>query len=217
MLRFKITKAKYDELDEPLKALYKADGDSFSLQVESHPEVSELTKQIKTLTADLDKKKSFVDPAEIPDAAAISRQLDEEREGRKTDVTRYQSLIAKTMIGEKAAEIAAKISKTPAVMKRFVSDSLTVDFTGDQPKIKVLDENGKPSDRSFDDLSKSLLENADYADIVIGSNATGGGGGKKTTTATPAKENEPLDLRRASGQDLVARVEAKLAAKSSGA
>ena len=211
MLKWKLDKQAYDALDDATKAFYKASGVDYVLNAEPDPQIKDLDKQIKSLQSDIAAKKDFVDPKTIPDAAAIQSQLEAEKSGRASDISKLQGYIADALVGEKATDIAAKVFKNPSVMKRFVADALTVDFTGDKPAVKVKGLDGKLND-DFDGLMKSFSENKDYADFVIASKASGGGV-KQTTIPQKPQLDQQVDLAKTSASDLVARVEARLASK----
>jgi hypothetical protein len=216
MLKLKITQAQFDALDEATKALYKASGAEHVLNVEPDPQVATLTAEVTKLTGDIDARKDFIDPSNVPDIAAVNKQLADEKLANEANVSKYQSMISKNMIAERGRTIAAEIFKSPSVTKRFVEDRLTVDFASGEPVLKVLGEDGKPSETSFEDLSKSMRENAEYSDIVIGTKANGGAG-QKTPGHVPsprkADDEKNVDFSRASSQSLVDRVKEKRAAQ----
>lgn len=217
MLKRKLSKSEFEALEPAIQALYKAAGGDFKLNVEDDPSVAELTKANKELQEEVLLRANFVDPADVPDIAAVNAELEAERAARSADVSKYQGVIGESLISAKAVEIAGKISKSPTIMKRFVQDMLTVDFSGDAAVVKVKGPDGNPSDLTFDDLSKDLVANADFADIIIGTRATGGGNqtGQQTQSQfRPQSGEADADLSKAPLNDIVARVEAKLAARA---
>lgn len=207
MLKWKISKQAYDDMEDSMKSLYKASGDGYQLQAEADPRVSELDTQLKAIQRDLDKRKDFIDPASVPDVSSIQAMLDAEKTGRASDVDRLQGFIASALVNEKATELSGKIFKNPSVMKRFVTDSLTVDFTGATPSVKVKGADGKLSD-DFDALAKTFSSNPDYADFVIASKA-GGGAGNKTPAFSKPQGEQNVDLAKSSAYDLVQRIDAR--------
>lgn len=213
MLKLKIKKSQFDSLDEATQALYKPSGANFVLDVEEDPRIATMNEEIsgfQTQVADLTSKvaasEGFIDPKDVPDVSKLQGELDAERTGRAEDASRYQGMIANSMIEAKAGEIASKISKSPKIMSRFIRDSIGVDFEGENPTLRVRGSDGQFDDRSFEDLEKDFLENSDYSDIIIASSAGGGAGGTKSTTPAPTQRSEPKQLSKMHPRELASYI-----------
>lgn len=210
MLKREISKSEYEALPDDLKAVYVASKGKYSLEVEADPRVDTLTTELNAARKEVSDRKNFVDPSTIPNTDTLNTQLREEREGRASDVQKYQGLIGRSLIEAKASEIASKISKSPAIMKRFVSDNLTVDFSSENPVVKVRGADGNASDTSFDDLEKNLVANPDFSDIIIGVKAKGG-----ATQTQPNRQSQSAEIKDTSSmsrEELVAHMRAKIEA-----
>lgn len=174
-----------DDDDNPLKTAYertKAEKDAMAGQL------TELQAKIAELEKKPDSKKNDKD---IADLKALETSYEAKITALTADLTgklnSKDNYIKKVLADTKAAEIATRISKTPKLLQRALRDRLEVDFTGDEPTLKVLDDQGKPSAFSLDDLEKEFVANPDYAAIIIGSKATGGDADKRPGGAGDAR------------------------------
>jgi hypothetical protein len=235
-LKKKITKAEYEKLNEVFKAEYIEDGDGFRLDVDGEEDTGALKRakdreaqlrkdaekalkeaqdQLDALGSDDARKKGDIETLE----KSWKAKLEAEQTAHTATKTKFQGVFKKNLVDAKATEIATKISKVPSLLARVIKDRLTVDFDGDEPVTKVLDANGQPSALTLEDLQKELVANADYADIIIASKASGGAG-KPTAKGGGAPANpggnadKPVDLASMNPKDLAAHIEAKKAAES---
>ena len=128
---------------------------------------------------------------------------DSERLGKES-VGKYQQTIAKLTTGAAASALAGKLALkgSEAVLLPHIANRLSVDTSGEEPIIRVLDVNGKPSAMSVADLEAEIAGNAAFAPLLLGSKASGAGTlgdkgnlGAKTIsradfdTRTPAEQN----------------------------
>lgn len=88
---------------------------------------------------------------------------------------KLNGLVEKHMLDGKALEMATAISTVPALLVPHIRGRLKLEEVNGELSISVLDQSGKPSAASLDDLSKELLSNKNFAPILIGSKASGGG------------------------------------------
>lgn len=232
-LKRKLTAAEFDALSEVLKAEYKKDGDSYVLDVDGDEDTSALRrakdreaqarKDAEAKAKELEEKLAGLegdDARKKGDIAAIDKswqgKLDEAKKAHKEDVAKYQGAFKKRYIDAEANAIATKISKVPSLLSRVIRERLTVDFDGDEPTVRVLDAEGKASALTLEDLQKEIVANAEYADIIIASKASGGAG--KTTKpggAVPSQDDKPADLSSMNPAQLAERMTAVIEAKKS--
>lgn len=208
MLKRTISKDDYETLSDEMKGFYVASKGKYSLDVEVDPQIEHLSNELSTARTSLKSRENFIDPATVPDTKELTKQLSDEKNARASDIVRYQKMIGDALIEEKASSMASKISKSPALMKRVIKDSLIVDFDAEKPSVKVRGEDGNVSDTSFDDLEKNIIANPDYSDIIIGTKASGG-----ATQTSPAKKSysgsDKPDLIRMSPDELAEYMKSK--------
>src|SRR5690606_4049932 len=94
---------------------------------------------------------------------AITKEANEQ-------LAKKDEYIKKTLL-ESAAKDVAAIATSPSILMPHVKSRLTVDFDGDEPKIKVLDKEGKASSASLDDLKKEFVANKEFSSIIVASKA----------------------------------------------
>lgn len=195
-----------DDADNPLKAA----NDRLK------QEKDELTDKVNTLTTDLDaekKKKQPADGSVTKDdheamKASYEKKLTDKDRSHGEVVGKKDAFIKKSLVKDKANALATEISKAPKLLSRIIEDRLSVDMTGDEPKTVVLDSDGKPSAFTLDDLKQELVANKDYADIIIGTKATGGSAHSSPGGGSALPSDKPVNLSSLGGADLVAHMKA---------
>lgn len=121
----------------------------------------------------------------------------------------FKSLFESTKVNQVADSMASKLSKMPKWLARDIKERLSVDYDADgNPSLRVLDGDGKVSAMSLEDLEKEFLTNEEYADILIGSKASGGAGGSENGGAVKI-DTKKVSLAEADPNDLVAHIKAK--------
>lgn len=205
MLKLKIGKEVHDALSEELQKLYVADGDDFKLEVDGVEDTGAL-KRAKDREAQ-EKKEALVKLKEAEaklaefegnsarksgDIETLEKAWEKKNQEQKAEfesmLSKKDSFIQQTLVDNKAAEIASKISTSPALMIPHIKSRLTADLSGDVPSTKVLDANGQISATTLEELSKEFVDNKDFAPIIVGNKASGSGasGTKQTTTPSGA-------------------------------
>lgn len=202
-IKRKISKADYEALSDDRKELYKEnpsrkgeyildmddpDNELRTALDRTKQEKTELQTKLDEITAKLEEleakggdkdkdKKNEVDALE-----ALKKSYETKIAKMTGDATaaaeKSRKQIVKLLADSKASEIATKISKVPKLMSRAIRDRLDVDLSGDEPKLTVLDADGKPSAFTLEDLEQEFVANAEYADIIIASKASGGDTGR---------------------------------------
>ena len=228
----KITKAEFEALSDDKKEFYIENKDRkgeyvLDMDADFNKELTDALDTVKAsnaalktkneeLTNELTAEKAKKQPADgsvtKDDHDAIVKSLntklaDADKKHGET-IAKKDAFIRKTLIDSKALEIASKISKAPKLMLPHVKARLSAELDGDEPKTVVLDADGKPSAYTLDDLSQELVANKDFADIVIGSKASGGnappGGGGNAPNGNPP----PASLTDMDAASLVAHMKA---------
>jgi hypothetical protein len=233
-LKRKISKDTYDKLSDVLKTEYVEKDGSYVLDVDGDDgfeaikaeKQKEATKR-REAEAKLREAEEALEELKTGnarkngDVAAIEKSWKDKLEAKETEFTgkmsKRQAQIDRLMRDSTAAAIAAEISTVPGVMKRAVLDRLTIEYdSNDEPTLRILDEAGKPSAKTVDDLKTEFRTNKEYAPIIKASAGSGGGsagGGASNRlpnsvaggAGTPDKSTNLASL---SPKDLAARIAA---------
>lgn len=188
----KITKEQYDALTAEQKKLWKAEGEEFVLVGDTEiaaeaRRAKEREKQLREAAeTELAELKTRLEALEGTDAkkrgdiAAIetswSQKLEAEKKKNEKALTALKAQLEKVMIEGAINSIASEIFTNPKRDSRLLSDRVYVDYEGETPTVRVKDREGKPSALSLEDLKKETVDNKDFADILVGSKASGSGG-----------------------------------------
>jgi hypothetical protein len=207
-LKEKITAKEYSELDG-LKAAYKEDGDDWILDFApaksagTVDETGELKRalqrekqdrrdaqaELRELKGDSDdeSRKKLLKTQDI-DKLTKAHGVDLKK--RDETLTKRDNFIKNELIDAKVESVSKSLAGdnaealAPHVLKR-----LSVDFSGEDPELVVLDKDGNPG-ATIEDLKKDLLDTKYLASILVGSKATGSGasGTKSSSSAQTAKK-----------------------------
>lgn len=205
-MKRKITKEAYEALSEALKALYKADGDNYVLEIEdddidetktelermrqkreieadhrkrAEKERDELQKKIKELE-DNQRKKADDEHRAAGDVEALDKSWKAKYDAREAElqaqIEQQTDTIRQITAGAAATEMATRISTAPDLLAPVISNRLTVEYVDGKPVTRVLDKDGKPSAATLEDLEKEIAGDKRYASVIIAGNGSGGGG-----------------------------------------
>lgn len=234
-LKAKITKSEFENLGDALKAEYIEDGDGYRLDVDGFDDPKELKRakdrevqlrkdaekrartaeeKLSELDSDDARKKGDIETLE----KKWRGDLAAEKDAHKATVEKYQSAFKKSLIESKATEIATQISKAPSLLARIIRDRLTVDFDGDEPTTRVIGADGRVDENlTLADLTKEIVANKEYADIIIASKASGGAAraSQNGSAATNPIHNgqKTVDYASMTPSDLAAAMKEKLDAR----
>ncbi len=230
-LKKKITKEEFDKLSDVLKAEYKADGNDYVLDVDGDEDTGalkrakdrekqradDLDKQIKELQKKLDDLDTN-DARKRGDIDTLTKSYEKKIEDLKAELngklSKSQEFAKKTLLDGTAMKLATKISTVPGLMAKAIKDRLAVDFEGDEPTLRILDNEGKISALKIEDLEKEFLTNKEFASILIGSKASGGGAPKGGSKIGSAEDGKPVMLSTLKPGDLAARIKAQKEAQN---
>jgi hypothetical protein len=204
-----------DDVDEAVRDLYTKKGDEYVLAIEGIPDVGEYETRIEKMDAKIAelldekklekkkrekaeleaKKKAEDDARKSGDLEALEKSWKEKFEKRESEL---QAQIDERdgWINEATRETAAKdlanrlaIEGSADLLLPQLRDSIGVDIRDGRPVPVVLDENGKPSAMSLDELGTKIAERPANAPIIAASKAAGGGAkGGKGGGAAPGKD-----------------------------
>lgn len=219
-LKTKINKAEYEALPDAIKAEYKVDGDNYKLDVDDSELAEEMRRgrdREKQRASDAEKKAQDLQ-AELDsingnnarktgDIATIEKSWSEKLEKAKADsekaVTALKAQLEKVMVDAAVNEISAEIFVKPNRDSRLIKDRIYIDYDGETPVLRIRDKDGKASALTLAELRQETLDNADFADILVGSKASGSGatGGKQGGGAA----KQPSDYTEAERVELYRR------------
>ena len=76
---------------------------------------------------------------------------------------------------QRSYKIANEISTVPDLMSGAISARLTTEIVDGKATTRVLDQDGKPSALTVEELKKEFVANEKFSSIIVGSNASGSG------------------------------------------
>jgi hypothetical protein len=226
-LKLKLKKAQYDKLSDELKSEYKSDGeDGYTLDVDGiedtgalrrandrlKQENKDLSGEVETLTESNRKLES----GKAGDVTKLTKKYDGDIATMKTEhgeaIAKRDGFITRTLKNGLAATIAAALNpKSPKVFVPHLESRITVDLTGDEPKVVILGADGKPSALTPEQLQQEFVANKDFAGMIVGSKASGGAGANNTNRGgAPVQNNDqqPASLATMKPGALVERIKA---------
>lgn len=235
-IKFKLTKAEYDKLDDTLKGEYTLVGDSATLDLEGGPDAKAGDK----FAAERDRRRAAEKRAN--DAESKITELEDKFGDVNTTIAQYDKKVAAAekkaadaeakytgyvstnVVDKVASDLAGKLSKTaPKLLLPHIKARLAADFTGESPTTVVLGADGKPSTVTLDALEKEFRDNKEFAAIITVSQASGGGASLRGTNnngnAGFAGNNGnggnqgPAPLATMNSRDLAARITERRAAQ----
>lgn len=238
-LKKKITKAEYDKLKEGVKENYIEDGDNgykLDLEGEQDNEALKRAKDRETqLRKDAEKKakeledklldiegddarksgdidlitKSMTSKHE-KEIAKLKLDFETEKTGLTEKLGKFETHSKKQLVDNVALQLATKLNpKSPKVLLPHIKERLIADLEGDEPVTKILGSDGKVSNLTLDQLQAEFVANKDFADYIIGSNASGSAGKPTPGSAGKLNPNEQApDLSKMSPKDLATHIAA---------
>jgi len=245
-LKRKIDKETFDALPKDVQKVYTKEGEDYLLDLEGMDDVDELRRakdreaeNAKQLRKDIKAAKDRVkeledaaaegDPAKANDIkkldaahkAELKKIADESAEREAALATKLATKDAQTkasMINAAASALANKISTAPAIFADTIAKRLSVDLEGDEPKLVILNKDGKPSAMTMEQLSKELVANKDYASIIVASKASGSGAPRNGLPPKPpsgtSESSEQGDLSKMTPKALAEHLKAQKEAAS---
>lgn len=234
-LKRKINKAEFDKLSADIKAEYVADGDDYVLDVDGDVDASSLQRAKDRAVQD--RKDAL---KELADAKAKLADIDGNDARKSGDIAKLDAahkdkiaamekdaaeklaakdaFISTSLVDNVATQMAAKLSKSPALLLPHIKARLSADLTGDTPKTVYMDKEGNPT--TAEALTKEFVDNPDFKDVMLASKSTGGGApdqSKGRALRPKTEDGKDVSLASLSGKDLAAQISAKKEAAESGA
>lgn len=224
----KIKTDSLDEIDEKFHDLYEKTDDGYQLKVEGVEDTGALKRakdhekqarkeaeqRLREAQEQLDAINAAKAQAEEDklrksgDIEALEKSWQEKYQKREQELAQQtealQANLQKILVDGKAQALAAELAvpgSAEVLMPHIRSRLATVERDGEFVTA-VLDESGKPSALSIDELKAEISGNKAFAPLLVGSNATGSG-------ASPSASNSSGAVKRGDmGGDKDARVAA---------
>lgn len=227
-LKLKLKKAQYDKLSDELKNEYKEQDGEYVLDVDGIEDTGALKR-----ARDREKQRADDAEAERDELRESNRKLEAGKAGDVTKLTKKYETDAATAKAESDAAIAKRDGfitkqlknglaatiagalnpKAPKVFIPHLESRITVDLTGDEPKVVILDKDGKPSKLTAEELQQEFVANKDFAGMIVGSKASGGAGATNNTNrgGAPVQNNDqqPASLATMKPAALAERIKAQ--------
>jgi hypothetical protein len=159
-----------------------------SVIAEMQAEIERLRKHNETI---LSEKKQATEAARkaAEEAAKKSGDIEalekswSEREAQKlaerdTELSKREEWLRDMTIGATASRLAAEmaVQGSSVVLERHIKDRLGMEIRDGKPTTVVLDNEGRPSALSVQDLQKEFEANPAFAPLIVGTRASGAGG-----------------------------------------
>jgi hypothetical protein len=237
-LKARIKKTAYDKLSDELKAEYKADGEEYVLDVEGAEDTGALkrandrlrqeNKDLKTERDELADDNRKLESGKAGDVKKLTNaheaKLKEVNEASAASLNKANGFITKSLKTGTAERIAAALNpKAPKIFVPHLEARITVDLTGDEPKIVILGADGKPGmiegkPMTADQLQQEFVANKDFAGMIVGSKASGGAGAAGTglrggAPASGSGNQQPPSLATMKPGDLAATLKERIEAR----
>jgi hypothetical protein len=227
-LKKKITKEVWEKLSKDLQGEYTEKDGSYLLSVDGEEDTGALKRakdrekeradDLQTKLAALQEQLDNITDKDARKAGDIKtleaswqKKLVDAETASKAKIDKLNAFVNKTLIDGKANELAAKISTVPVLMSKAIRERMTVDFTGDEPKLLILGIDGKASDMTIEKLSEEFVANKEFSSIMIGSKARGSANPSPTKPAGGAgnSNDKPTILAKLAPADLAAELKAR--------
>lgn len=209
-LKYKISAATFEKMEESVQKLYSKDDENYKLNVDGLPDFEReqnLREKAETRASDLQKKLDEID------VDGFQRKEAELKESHAKEVAKLQATIAKneahilaTAKSQSAKEIAAKISNAPDLLLPHIESNIHAELKNGQVELTYKTSKGEAVD--VENFSKDFQTNDKFSAIIIGSKASGTSGGSKLPSFTGA-DGKPLSFNDMSRSQQVEYLKAK--------
>lgn len=210
-------------LEPAVAAMYEEKDGKFVLKVEGIPQPEDTTglrNKVEELLREKKDEKARREQAEEAariaaeeaarkngDTEALDRSWNEKYTkalGEKDQtLTALQAQVHALTVGATAARLAGELAVqgSSAVLQRLIEPRLSMEMRDGKPVVVVLDNEGRPTALTPDELKNEIISDAALAPLVAGSKATGGGaagskGGGAAKTWDQLSGMERVELRR---------------------
>lgn len=215
-LKSKITKAEFDILTADMQVHYKDVGNgNYVLETDQAAALSferraqqdradNAERDLATLRAELEtiktereterdelaRKKNDIPTIE----AAWQKKLDDAKKKFDDKIAQRENQLRTLLIRNEAIKIAHEVSTSPELLLPHIERALEADLEGETPKTIVLDATGKRTAKNLDEFRQDIVDNPIFADIIIGSRASGSGAAQNRSNPGGGAPGEILKM-----------------------
>ena len=233
----RISKKAFEALPDEIKEHYEADGnahykldvtgaeDTGALQrakARAEEEVADLKSELKEATSKVAALEAAGGPG-AKDVDRLTRNFERKmatlKEEHEAALKGRDTFIEEQLIDGAANGLAKEISTVPTLMAEHVRKRMSVDFTGEKPKLVFKGKDGAIDPAlKLEDVKKEILATPEYKPILTGNKAIGGAparGALPATGATHAQvtDDKSKDLNSLDDKSFVERIRANRAAQ----
>lgn len=224
-LKKKLSKEDHAKLPDHLKTEYVEDGEGYRLDLDGEEDTgalkrakdreSQLRRDAEKKLGELESKLSELegdDARKKGDIATLEKawqkKLDDANAAAQVKIDKLTQHTTKNLVDNAALNISNKISTSPALLLPHIRARLLANLDADEPTTVVLDQHGKPSNMTLQQLSDEFVANKDFSAIITASKASGGAGKPSQlgggASKTFGNQNAMVDLSKANPADLAA-------------
>jgi hypothetical protein len=224
-LKLKLTKKEYEKLSDELKAEYKEDGEAYALDVDGLEDTgalkrakdreTQLRKDAEGERDELREEVKTLEKGKAGDVTRLQKKWDTDKatmtEQHTAVMSKRDGFIVKQLKTGLAERLAAALNpKAPKVFVPHLEARITVDLTGEEPKLVILGPDGKPSVLTPEQLQQEFVANKDFSGMIVGSKASGGAGvtNNKPRGGAVVPEDRPASLATMKPSALAAQIRA---------
>lgn len=139
-------------------------------------------------------------------------KLEQAAKDKESALSEANGIISKLTVGQASQQLANDLfGKNASLMLPHIQSRLQPEINGTEAIVRVLDETGKPSALTIDELKTEFQNKSEFAPFILGSEASGGGsnGGSSRGGSANSSKTFKGDLSTAKASDLVAHINAK--------
>lgn len=200
-MKYKLTKAQYDELSDDLKKEYQDQDGEYVLNVEGGEDTGALKRakdhekerrkqaedKARQLEQDLNSTREELETLQNSkgdgekDVAKLEAKWKKKLEDKERELGEKSQALEKelnTLLVDNVADrLAADLSDSPAVLRPHIKNRLTVERVDGKAVTRIKDADGELSPMTLDELKNEFQSNNDFASVIRGSQGSGSGAG----------------------------------------
>lgn len=226
-MKYKLTKAQYDELPDDIKKEYKEQDGDYILNVEGGEDTGALKRakdhekdrrkkaeeKLAEIEGELNSTKEELETLQNSkgdgdkDVAKLEAKWKKKLEDREKELSGKTETLEKelnTLLVDNVADrLAGELSDSPAVLRPHIKGRLTVERVDGKAVTRIKDADGELSPMTLDELKNEFMSNDDFASVVKGSAGSGSGaGGGQGGSGGKGSGGEKPDFSKASTKEV---------------
>lgn len=177
----------------------------------------ELAEELEQLRSQIENEEGDK-AAKSGDIEKLQKQWDDKfaklnKESSET-INALRQRITGGMVSSTVEKLAAELSDSPKLLLPHLASRISADFGEDGEPVLKFRGAEEGSELDYDGLKKEFLSNKDFAAILRGNQSRGAGGANADGKGRPVgrfeqQQSQPLDLSKATPQQIAAHIAAK--------